>query len=185
MSSPPDASDDELTEPMVHGTLMAGFAQACINLNIVAGRQAGELVADLDVSQWYPLRRWVLLEQTIGLSYQNVDPIRLKLGIEMMSLWYHHGPGRAVIRRGIDFLHFQTGSHGIVSVIRGPRALVGSFDLESFDAAAGQAVIRSTTPFHRKIECGVLIGGLTAPGDLDYVDVRNDDDPNRLVVEFH
>ena len=73
-------------EPMVHGTLMAGFAQACINLKIVAGRQVGELLADLDVSEWYPLRRWVQLEQMIGVTYQNVDPIRLKLGIEMMSL---------------------------------------------------------------------------------------------------
>ena len=127
-------------EPMVHGTLMAGFAQACINLKIVAGRQAGELLADLDVTEWYPLRRWVQLEQMIGVTYQQVDPIRLKLGIEMMSLWYHRGPGREVIRRGADFLHFQTGSTGIVSVIRGPRELVGSFVLREFDAAAGRAV---------------------------------------------
>jgi len=172
-------------EPMVHGTLMAGFAQACINLNIVAGRDAAELLTDLDVSRWYPLRRWVQLEQMIGATYLHVDPIRLKLGIEMMSLWYHRGPGRDIIRGGADFLHFQTGSTGIISVIRGPRELVGSFDLQEFDAAAGRAVIHSTTPFHRKIESGVLIGGLLAPGDLDYVDVHNDGDPDLLVVEFH
>lgn len=172
-------------EPLVHGTLMAGFAQACINLKIVAGRDAGELLADLDVTRWYPLHRWLALEQMIGATYQHIDPIRLKLGIEMMTLWYQHGPGRDLVRRGADFLHFQTGSTGIVSVIRGPQALVGSFDLQEFDAAAGRAVIHSTTPFHRKIECGVLIGGLLAPGDLDYVDVHNDGDPNLLVVEFH
>jgi len=172
-------------EPMVHGTLMAGYAQACINLNIVAGPQVNELLRDLDVGQWYPLRRWVQLEQMIGATYQHNDPIRLKLGIEMMSLWYHHGPGRDVVRRGVDFLHFQTGSTGIVSVMRGPQAAVGSFVLREFDAAAGRAVVHSTTPFHRKIECGVLIGGLLAPGDLDYVDVHNDGDPDMLVVEFH
>lgn len=172
-------------EPMVHGTLMAGFAQACINLKIVAGRQVGELLADLDVSEWYPLRRWVQLKQMIGVTYQNVDPIRLKLGIEMMSLWYHRGPGKDVVRRGVDFLHFQTGSTGIVSVIRGPQDLVGSFNLRELNAAAGRAVIHSTTPFHRKIESGVLIGGLLAPGDLDYVNVHNDGDPDLLVVEFH
>lgn len=173
------------TEPMVHGTLMAGFAQACINLNIVAGPQVNELLRDLDVGQWYPLRRWFQLEQMIGATYQHIDPIRLKLGIEMMTLWYHRGPGRDVVRRGVDFLHFQTGSTGIISVIRGPQALVGSFDLREFDAAAGRAVIHSTTPFHRKIESGVLIGGLLAPGDLDYVHVHNDGDPDLLVVEFH
>ena len=173
------------TEPMVHGTLMAGFAQACINLNIVAGRRAADLLTDLDVARWYPLKRWFALEQTLGAAYTDVDPIRLKLGIEMMTLWYHRGPGRDIIRRGVDFLHFQTGSTGIISVIRGPRELVGSFDLQEFDAAAGRAVIHSTTPFHRKIESGVLIGGLLAPGDLDYVDVHNDGDPDLLIVEFH
>lgn len=172
-------------EPMVHGTLMAGFAQACINLNIVAGRRASDLLTDLDVGRWYPLRRWFSLEQTISTTYLYIDPIRLKLGIEMMTLWYHRGPGKDIIRRGADFLHFQTGSTGIASVIRGPRELVGSFDLREFDARKGRAVIRSTTPFNRKIECGVLIGGLLAPGDIDYVDVRNDGDPDLLVVEFH
>lgn len=172
-------------EPLVHGTLMAGFAQACINLNIVAGPGAAELLADLDFERWYPLSRWLALEQMIGATYQHIDPIRLKLGIEMMSLWYHRGPGHNIIRRGADFLHFQTGSTGIISVIRGPRELVGSFDLQEFDAAAGRAVIHSTTPFHRKIESGVLIGGLLAPGDLDYVDVHDDGDPDLLIVEFH
>ena len=61
-------------EPMVHGTLMAGFAQACINLKIVAGRQVGELLADLDVSEWYPLRRWVQLEQMIGRDLSAWEP---------------------------------------------------------------------------------------------------------------
>lgn len=173
------------TEPMVHGTLMAGFAQACLNLNIVAGRAVAETLDDLDVFRWYPLARWLALEQTIGSTYVSVDPIRLKLGIEMMTLWYHMGPGKDVIRRGVDFLHFQTGSTGIVSVIRGPRGLVGSFVLREFDAAAGRAVVHSTTPFNREIESGVLIGGLLAPGDIDYVDVRNDGDPDLLVVEFH
>lgn len=172
----------EETEPLVHGTLMAGFAQACINLNIVAGRRAADLLTDLDVARWYPLKRWFLLEQTLGAAYADVDPIRLKLGIEMMTLWYHRGPGREVIRRGADFLTFQTGSTGIASVIRGP---VGSFTLRECDAAAGRAVVHSTTPFNRTIECGVLIGGLLAPGDIDYVDVRNDGDPDLLRVEFH
>lgn len=173
------------TEPMVHGTLMAGFAQACINLNIVAGRRGTDLLADLDVSRWYPLARWIALEQTIGATYLYCDAIILKVGIEMMTQWYHRGPGRDVIHHGADFLPFQTDSTGMASVIRGPKAMVGSFDLQKFDPRAGRAVIHSTTPFNRKMECGVLIGGLLAPGDIDYVDVTNDADPDLLHVEFH
>lgn len=179
------SEDTEPSEPVVHGALMAGFAQACVNLNIVAGRRATALLSEVDVSRWFPLAKWFELERMVGESYSNVEPIRLKLGMEMMSLWYHQGPGKSLIGRGADFLHFQTGSNGIASVIRGPREVVGSFDLDEFDPTRGLAVIRSTTPFDRTIERGVLIGGVLAPGDLDYVDVTSEGDPNRLVVEFH
>jgi hypothetical protein len=70
-------------------------------------------------------------------------------------------------------------------VVRGPPELVGAFEIQSFDPAAGRAVIHSTTPFNRKMECGVLIGGILAPGDVVYVDVKNEADPDLLVVEFH
>ncbi|MDC0673888.1 hypothetical protein [Nannocystis radixulma] len=179
------SEESEPSEPVVHGALMAGFAQACVNLNIVAGRRANALLADIDMGRWFPLTKWMELERMVGESYANVEPIRLKLGIEMMTLWYHHGPGKMLIHRGADFLHFQTGSNGIASVIRGPRDVVGSFDLAEFDAERGHAVIRSSTPFDKTIECGVLIGGVMAPGDLHYVDVTNEGDLNRLVVEFH
>jgi hypothetical protein len=187
MSETRAASDtsDEASEPVVHGALMAGFAQACVNLNIVAGRRATSLLADIDVGRWFPLSKWFEIERMVGESYSNVEPIRLKLGIEMMTLWYHRGPGKQHIHRGADFLHFQTGSNGIASVIRGPRDVVGSFDLAEFDAEQGRAVIRSSTPFDRTIERGVLIGGVLAPGDLDYVDVTAGADPNCLMVEFH
>jgi len=179
------SEESEPSEPVVHGALMAGFAQACVNLNIVAGRRATALLADIDVGRWFPLTKWLELERMVGESYANVEPIRLKLGIEMMTLWYHRGPGKMLIHRGADFLHFQTGSNGIASVIRGPRAVVGSFDLDEFDSERGHAIIRSSTPFDKTIERGVLIGGVMAPGDLHYVDVTNDGDLNRLVVEFH
>ena len=45
-------------------------------------------------------------------------------------------------------------------------------------------MVRTTTPFNRKMECGVLVGGILAPGDVDYVDVTNED-ADHIVVEFH
>ena len=77
------------------------------------------------------------------------------------------------------------GSGGFASVVRGPESVVGSFELEQFDKTRGIAVVHSTTPFNRKMECGVIVGGMTAPGDIDFVDVSNEADPDRLVVEFH
>jgi hypothetical protein len=172
-------------ELLVHGALVVGYAQACVNLHIVAGRRAAELVHDLDVTRWYPLSRWRELERVVVQAYQRSDAIMVKVGMEMMAGWYQFGPGKDLIRSGADFLQFQTGSNGFTSVVRGPPELVGAFEIRSFDPAAGRAVVHSTTPFSRKMECGVLMGGILAPGDVEYVDVKNEADPDLLEVEFH
>ncbi|MBK8214141.1 MAG: hypothetical protein IPK71_10385 [Myxococcales bacterium] len=178
--------NDGLSDEMqVHGALMVGFAQACVNLNIVAGQEATRFIGGLQINDWYPLSEWEKLQKLVIRSYANVDPIMVKVGIAMMHGWYHFGPGKSAVKKGVSFLHYQTGSGGFASVVRGPESVVGSFELEQFDKTRGLAVVHSTTPFDRKMECGVLIGGMTAPGDVDYVDVTNTDDPDRLIVEFH
>ncbi len=176
---------DPMDEMQVHGALMVGFAQACVNLNIVAGQDATRFIGGLQINDWYPLSQWEKLQELVIRSYGNVDPIMVKVGIAMMHGWYHFGPGKSVVKKGISFLHYQTGSGGFASVVRGPESVVGSFELEQFDKTRGIAVVHSTTPFNRKMECGVIVGGMTAPGDIDFVDVSNEADPDRLVVEFH
>jgi len=183
--SPIAIPEADANEMLVHGSLMVGFAQACVNLNIVAGRDAHGFIQGLKIEQWYPLSQWETLQRLVVHAYRNVDPIMVKVGMAMMMGWYHYGPGKDAIRRGAAFLHFQTGSSGFASVVRGPESKVGGFELELFDKQAGKAVIHSTTPFNRKMECGVLIGGILAPGDVDYVEVRNDENPDYLIVEFH
>ena len=172
-------------EMMVHGSLMIGYALACMNLNIVAGRRATEMLEGIELQKWYPLSRWHSLERIVVQSYRNAPPIMLKVGIEMMTMWYHHGPGQSLVGSGSGFLRFQTEGGGFQSVVLGTADAVGEFKLLEFDAQRGRAVVYSTTPFNRDMERGVLIGGVMAPGDLDYVDVVSSDDPNRLVVEFH
>jgi hypothetical protein len=104
--------------------------------------------------------------------------------MEMMLGWYHYGPSKEIIERGVDFLRFQTGSQGYASVVKGPEKLVGSFNLEYLDEEAGRAKITSTTPFNKDQERGVIIGGMTAPGDLDYIDVKNEKNPQVFEIEF-
>lgn len=170
---------------LVHGSLMMGYAQACRNLKIVVGRDANRTIDGLEINRWYPLAEWRALEQLVVRHYADVGPILVRVGMEMMKGWYHMGPGRELIERGRDFLHFQTDGGGFRSVVQGPPERVGTFALMRFDPEAGRAVVRSSTPFHRKMECGVLIGGMLAPGDIDYVDVTNEDGSDLLEVEFH
>jgi len=102
----------------------------------------------------------------------------------MMLSWYNFGPGKQIIKSGVDFLIFQSGSQGYRSLVEGPEELVGSFDLVEIDEKNGKALIHSTTPFNKNLERGVIIGGMSAPCDLDYIDVNNDEDEYYFKIEF-
>ena len=173
--------DDKL---IVAGSTLQGFAQACINLNIVAGAKAENLIGEIEVTGWYPFQKLREIETVVMQTYENAAPILERVGMEMMLSWYNFGPGKQIIKSGVDFLSFQTGSQGYASVVKGPEDLVGSFNLEYLDVANGQAKIISTTPFNKDMERGVVIGGMSAPGDLDYVDVTNDENPQVFAIEF-
>jgi hypothetical protein len=172
-------------ELKVFGALIMGYAQACLNLNIIAGRKVTDFISNIQPTEWYPLSQWAELEKIVLQSYRNADAILERVGMEMMMAWYHYGPGKNIIVKGSDFLYFQTGSEGYVSVVKGPAEMVGSFELTSIDKSGGKAVVTSTTPFNRKMECGVLIGGMKAPGDINYIDVTNAGNPDLLEIEFH
>ncbi|MBN2532416.1 MAG: hypothetical protein JXB88_05965 [Spirochaetales bacterium] len=170
----------------VFGALVMGYAQACLNLNIIAGKKVTNFLNEIQPTSWYPLSRWSELEKIVLQSYTNADAILTRVGMEMMFSWYNYGPGKGIINRGVDFLHFQTSSEGYASVIKGTSDQVGNFELKSINEDDGKAVVQSTTPFNRKMECGVLIGGMKAPGDLDYVDVVNNSNNSDIItIEFH
>ena len=178
-------SSGKKKELEVFGATILGFAQACIHLNIVAGSKASDLIKDIEVNKWYPFENLRDLERIVIESYENVEPILERVGTEMMQIWYNFGPGKQIIDGGVDFLHFQSGSQGYASVVKGPGELVGSFKLVKLEEKLGKALIHSTTPFDKNLERGVIIGGMSAPGDLDYIDVNNDEDEHYFNIEFH
>ncbi|MCB9761467.1 MAG: hypothetical protein H6739_16610 [Alphaproteobacteria bacterium] len=169
----------------VFGALLAGYAQACVNLNIVTGGRGIELTQGIEVNQWYPYSRLKELEELVIQSYADNAPILERVGIEMMQAWFHFGPGREIVDHGLGFLDYQTGSAGYASVVSGPPEYVGAFSLLEVNKDAGRARIHSTTPLNRDMERGVIIGGMSAPGDLDFVDVSYDPKTQIHIVEFH
>jgi len=178
------AKKKETTDLVVFGATIQGFAQACINLNIVAGAKAENLIGEIEVTGWYPFDKLREIEKVVFEVYENSGPILERVGMEMMLCWYNFGPGKEIIKKGVDFIHFQTGSQGYASVVKGPEKLVGSFNLEFLDEDSGRARINSTTPFNKDMERGVIIGGMSAPGDLDFIDVKNDENPQIFRIEF-
>ncbi|MFO0694111.1 MAG: hypothetical protein U0230_11185 [Polyangiales bacterium] len=166
------------------GVFVHSFARACVNLQILGTAEIDALLA-VPPESWVPGERFASTLEAIAARFENPAPILERVGEEMMALWYDHGPGRGLVNGGVEFLRFQTGSQGYRSVVRGPEEALGAFSLEHLDEAAGRARVRSTTPFDRTMERGVLIGGMKLAGDLVYVDVDNSGDPSVYEIRFH
>ena len=55
----------------VFGSLLLGYAQACINLKIVADEQASSLVEGIKYLNWYPLEKWQKLGDIDYIEVNN------------------------------------------------------------------------------------------------------------------
>jgi len=178
-------SNEKKQKLQVFGATILGFARACEDIKVIAGYKAGKLTSGVEINKWYPFKRLKDIEETVIKTYEKPGPILERAGIEMMLAWYNFGPGKQIINSGVDFLKFQSGSQGYSSIVKGPESLVGNFELVKIDANKGEALIHSTTPFNKNLERGIIIGGMSAPGDLDYIDVNNDEDEQYFKIEFY
>lgn len=166
------------------GIFLLSFGRACINLELLSSDAELAPIAQVRPDEWCRSDAYRELFAKIMARYTRPDPIKERIGAEMMKLWYEEGPGHAIVKRGVDFLHHQTGSHGYRSVVRGPDSALGAFTLDHLDVARGRARIRSSTPFDKVMERGILIGGMNLPGDLVHVEVDNSADPAVFEVRF-
>ncbi|CAA9281537.1 MAG: hypothetical protein AVDCRST_MAG93-3226 [uncultured Chloroflexia bacterium] len=169
----------------VSGALFLAFGQACVNLHFYIDDEAKALFKDLRPEEWYPLENFEDVLRVVAARYSDPAPILEQVGIEMMKFWYEVGPGKQHVKRGTDFLRFQTSSEGYYSVIRGDPARIGDFTLVDLNEKEGTAVVRSTTPFDKDMERGVLRGGMALTQDLFYIDIDNSADVNTYQIEFH
>lgn len=168
----------------IQGSLLLGMAQACLTLNIVAEREFEDLLRDVVPTGWYTVSRLQSFETIIRSYYDNPAVVLEQAGINFVTTWYQQAGGKEIVRSGLEFLQLQAGSRGYASVVRGDQAAVGCFDLLEVNESTGRAVIASTTPFSRDFERGVLLGGMRAPGDLDYVRVTPEADGRRFSILF-
>jgi hypothetical protein len=171
-------------EVEVMGVFLQALARACVNLHLLVGQEAADACA-VEPMVWYPANRFVELFERVTGRFPNADPIKERIGAEMMKLWYDPGPGRGIIKTAVDFLKYQTGSEGYHSLTRGPDDHKGAFALAELDEKSGHALVKSTTPFDRTMERGVLLGGLKLTGDVHFVAVDNSKDRSAFQIELH
>ena len=165
------------------GALPLSFGQVCINSNFLISEET-RFLKQIRSDKWYPLEKVLNILNIIKEKYTDPAPIFEQIGIEMMNLWYSQGPGKEIIKKGVDFLHFQTSSEGYYSVIRGHPQQIGEFSLLRLDEEKGTAVVRSTTHFNRDMERGILIGGLGTTKDLLFISVDNSENEDIFLIHF-
>jgi PAS domain S-box-containing protein len=156
------------------GVVLLGMVSAFQRINVISGEKAAYLSRNIDPDQWYPLTRFFALQDALTAEGRDVSPILFRAGAEFIRMWFVEGPGHTFINGGVDFLRFQTGSDGYSSVVRGPAKEVGRVDLTELDEAAGTARIVSVNPFPMEFDRGVFYGGVLAPGDMDWVEVKSE-----------
>lgn len=179
-----DPNDERAREIELAGFFLHAAAGAFVHLRMLGGPEVEQLCAGVEPTGWYAYARFAALLGTVEKRFRDIDPVLEQLGVQMMSDWHALGPGKDIVKTGREFLEFQTSSQGYRSVVRGPEGAVGQFALETVDEAAGTARVRSTTPFPRSMELGVLLGGMRAPGDLTFVDVDNAADASLFQIQF-
>ncbi|MBS2018511.1 MAG: hypothetical protein JST00_36940 [Deltaproteobacteria bacterium] len=179
-----DPSDPRLADVKLAGYFVASVAQAFVHLRMLGGPEVETLCAGVEPTGHYPYPRFAALLATVEKRFKDMEPVLEQLGMQMMTDWYEHGPGKGIVTRGVGFLEFQTGSQGYRSVVSGPDSAIGAFTLVALDEKAGTARLKSTTPFPKTMERGILVGGMRAPGDLTYVDAINAPDPQVFDVTF-
>jgi hypothetical protein len=170
---------------LVSGTLLLAFKGACVNLNFLIEDEVQAYLASVQPIEWHPLERYEHMLSVVTNKYVDPAPILEQIGIEIINVYYHRGPGKNDFQRGVDFLRFQKSSRGYYSLVRGTPEQIGDFSLVELDEAAGKAIVKSTTPFNKDLERGVLLGGLAVTQELLYIDVDNSQDQHIYMIEFH
>ncbi len=178
-------------EGQIAGAVLKGIILSLNNVNILSRDDAAKLSGSIDTSAWYPMGRCFDIFDSLKLTGHDTGAILFRAGSNFIDEWYHKGPGKELITCGIDFLEYQTGETGYVSVVRGEKEKVGWTKLERIDNEHNLGVLESVNPFPLEFERGVWIAGVMAPGDMEWVDVEIEETPlgrlyqRQITVHFH
>ncbi|MBW2526887.1 MAG: GGDEF domain-containing protein [Deltaproteobacteria bacterium] len=144
---------------------------------MISAPTARKLTQDIQGDGWFPLPQFFSLLDSLMAESRGHSSIVFHAGVEFMRQWYTDGPGHTFIRSGVDFLRYQAGSSGYSSVVRGDPEQVGSVELAELDEATGLARIVAINPFPAEFDRGAFYGGVTVPGDMDWVEVTSEETP--------
>lgn len=161
----------------VSGAFLLGLLASLHNVKSLPQSDIRLRSDEIDPLAWYP---YSMLTSTLEQLASTVPSSNILFfaGINFLRIWYEQGPGKTMIRSGLDWLHANDESGGYNSVVRGgaPEE-IGWCRLQSIDVEEGIAVYDNVVALPPDYVRGVFYGGCILFDDMEYVDVRVDDAP--------
>lgn len=158
-------------EARVLGMTLLSFYRACTNLDYIIGTEMKAKLESVKPEGWYPFDWLCELESSILGAYRNPDPALRRIGEEMMYLWRES----VELESGVEYLELQRECRGMHQTVQGPEAVIGRFELIEHDPQQCRAVLKSTTPFQKALEEGIISGGMKAFGDVTNLEIEYDE----------
>lgn len=140
--------------PTVRRAVFRALAQASKNLGLYVAPEAAEHLARAKDAAWVPLEQLLGLLELAAAPYKEQAPLLERLGAEMVDAWYQK-EAHAKLSGGVRETLAQLG-HAYHAIVHGDASETGDVHLTSFDEPSGELFVRSTTPFSRDFERGVL-----------------------------
>ncbi len=165
--------------PVVRRAVFRALVQACRNLELYIAPEAAEHLEQTADEEWLPLEQLQGVLSLAAAPYPEPGPLFERLGTEMVEAWFTQGAPEAAASVG-PLLEQLGAAYG--RLVRGELADTGELSLVRYDAAAGVAVLRSTTPVGRELERGILRGLLRRCQGVLGVEVESTRDPEEHLL---
>lgn len=180
-----DTTDPTATAPHVRGGVVLAFAEAFCQLHLLAADDVATLLHAVHVQGWYPLATVQQLFTMVQEQYVLSPPILERVGMEFITSLARFSEWRSLFKTGLTFLQAHTEAKFYANLVQGNPRDIGALTLVQVNEAAGTAVMRSTTPFSKNLERGVLLRGLQLTHSFDHVQVENSVDEQVYHIAFY
>ncbi|URI07521.1 GGDEF domain-containing protein [Aquincola tertiaricarbonis] len=150
----------------VSGAFLIGMLQSFGATHILPPEQIPFPVEGLCAESWYPYDYLVKLNQLIEDQVPHSASILFWAGVRFIELWHRQGPGKHMVRSGLDWVYCNDRGGGYHSVVRGDN--IGWCRNRLTDEAQGVAWIENVMPLSPAYLRGIFFGGFYLFDDMAY-----------------
>ena len=150
----------------VSGAFLIGMISSFSNTRIIESKLIPFAAERLLPDAWYPYDYLIRLNALIEEKIPESSSILFWAGVKFIEIWYWQGPGKHMIRSGLDWVYCNDKGGGYNSVVRGER--VGWCRNLVADERQGYALVENVMPMAPAYLRGIFFGGFYLFDDMAY-----------------